>query len=104
MNNCIFMGQLTSRQKYIKIYGKYYVYIKLTIPNNKKILKYYKVIASVQGEKAKDLELYRLGDSVVIEAAISIRKYRNSFGRMNIIDLKKYKFIHPTNNILNNFV
>nr|YP_009564827.1 putative single-stranded DNA binding protein [Gelidium coulteri]YP_009565227.1 putative single-stranded DNA binding protein [Gelidium sinicola]QBA96178.1 putative single-stranded DNA binding protein [Gelidium coulteri]QBA96578.1 putative single-stranded DNA binding protein [Gelidium sinicola] len=104
MNNYIFMGQLISCQKYIKIYGKYYIYIKLIVPNNKKILKYYKVIALAQGEKTKDLELYRLGDSVVIEAAISIKRYKNSFGRMNKFILCQIYDIHPTNNILNNFV
>lgn len=106
MNYCIFMGQLVSQQRYIKICGKYYVYVKLTMPNNKKVLKYYKVLALAQGEKAKDLiELYRLGDSLVIEATIFTKKYKNSSNdRAKKFILFQICDIHPTHNILNNFV
>nr|YP_009244273.1 putative single-stranded DNA binding protein [Gelidium vagum]AMK96515.1 putative single-stranded DNA binding protein [Gelidium vagum] len=106
MNYSVFMCQVVSQQRYIKIYDKYYVYIKLIIPNNKKTLQYYKVIALAQGEKAKDLiELYRSGDNVVIEAAISLKKQKNLFnGRINKFILFNIYDIHPTNNILNNFV
>nr|YP_009244073.1 putative single-stranded DNA binding protein [Gelidium elegans]AMK96315.1 putative single-stranded DNA binding protein [Gelidium elegans] len=106
MNYCILMGQLVSKQKYIKICGKHYIYVKLTIPNNKKVLNYYKVLALAHGEKAKDLiELYRIRDSIVIEAAISIRKYKDSSNnKTKKFILFQIYDIHPTHNILNNFV
>lgn len=106
MNFSIFTGKIIQKSIFNSIKGDKYIHITLVIPNNKKEIDFYCVTAVANDEIAKDIiKLYQIGDSVIIESSILIKKYQDKLsGRIHKFMLFRIYDIHPTYNILNNFV
>ena len=106
MNFSIFTGKIIYKSVPSPINGRDYIYITLLLPNNKKELDFYHVTALASDELARDiLNLYRVGDSVIIESSIQVKKYKDELnGRVYRFILFRVYDIHPTHKILNNFV
>ena len=100
MNYYIFAGKIINPLTLIRIKSKLCIYMTLIIPNNKRGLRWYKVVLIAKSQMAKNIfQMYQKGDSIIVEGCIYTKKYKaNKFVFLKVND------IHPTSNILNNFI
>nr|QJH88270.1 Ycf41 [Pterocladia lucida] len=106
MNLCMFTGKIVNQSEIIIINNRSYLYTILMLPNNKRGQNFYKVMIIAMDEVAKDMfELYQVGDSIIVESSIYMKQYKKSLARKTSkLILFQVHDLHPTSNILNNFV
>ena len=104
MNYHIFTGKIINQLSLSRINSSLYIHTTLILPNDKKGLQYYKVTLLAKGQIAKNIfQMYQKGDYVIIEGNIYTRKYKIK-EHINKFIFLKVNDIHPTSNILNNFI
>lgn len=106
MNLCILTGKIVNKSMLNLVNNQPCVHTTLMIPNNKRGLNFYKILVIANGRIADDIiDLYQVGDSVIIESSVLLKKGRNKLnGKIYKCLIFQVHDIHPTNNILNNFV
>lgn len=104
MNYYIFTGKIINTLKLSSINNKLLVYATLIVPNYKRGLKWYKIVILAKGQIAKNIfQMYQQGDHVLVEGCIYYVK-RKKIKNSNKLIFFKINDIHPTSNILNNFI